>query len=55
MDYLLMHKNTPVAEMCLDDEICYISKISDIFAFEHIPVGINFSKGIIDRSELNEW
>lgn len=55
MDYLLMHKNTPVVEMRLDDETCYISKISDIFAPEHIPVGINFSKGIIDRSELNEW
>lgn len=55
MDHLLMHKNTPVAEIRLDDETCCISKISDIFAPEHIPVGIKYSKGIIDRSELNKW
>lgn len=55
MDYLLMHKRTPVAEMRLDDETCYISKISDIIAPEHIPIGIKYSKGIIDRTELNEW
>ncbi len=55
MDYLLMHKNIPVAEMCLDNETCYISKISDILAPEHIPIGIKYSKGIIDRRELNEW
>ena len=55
MNYILMHKNTAVAKICLDDETCYISRISDIFAPEHIPVGIKFSKGIINRSELNEW
>lgn len=55
MDYLLMHKRTPVAEMRLDDETCYISKISDIIAPEHIPIGIKYSKGIIDRTELNKW
>lgn len=55
MDYLLMHKNIPVVEMRLDDETCYISKISDILAPDHIPVGIKYSKGTIDRSELNEW
>lgn len=55
MDYLLMHKRTPVAEMRLDDETCYISKISDIIAPEHIPIGIKYSKGIINRTELNEW
>ena len=55
MDYLLMHKNIPVAEISLDSETCYISKISDVLAPEHIPIGINYSKGIIDRRELNEW
>lgn len=55
MDYLLMHKNTPVAEMRLDDETCYISRISDILAPEHIPVGIKYSKGVVDRREMNEW
>lgn len=55
MDYLLMHKRKPVVEMRLDDETCHILKISDILSPEHIPVGIKYSKGIIDRSELNEW
>lgn len=50
-----MHKKIPVAEIYIDDESCCISKISDIFDPEHIPVGINYSRGIINRSELNEW
>lgn len=55
MNYLLMHKSIPVAAMRLDDETCYISKISEVFAPDHIPVGIKYSKGIIDRQGLNEW
>lgn len=55
MDYFLMHKNIAVAEICLDDETCYISKISDIFVPEHIPVGIKDPKGNVDRRALNEW
>lgn len=55
MEYLLMHKNIPAAEICLDSETCYISKISNVLAPDHIPIGIGCTNGIIDRRELNGW
>ena len=55
MEYTLMHKNVEVAELLLDDESCYILKVDKLNAPEHLPVGIRYSKGIVERNELNLW
>lgn len=55
MNYILMHKNMAAARIILDDETCRILKISDVYAPEHIPVGIKYKNGMIDKSDLNEW
>ena len=55
MEYTLMHKNVEVAELQLDDESCYILKVDKLNAPEHLPVGIRYSKGVVERNELNLW
>ncbi len=55
MTYILMHKNTPVASLELDDAFCMIRSIIEIYNEEHLPVGVHIRKGIADRKELNEW
>ncbi|MBQ5335907.1 MAG: excisionase, partial [Oscillospiraceae bacterium] len=50
-----MHRSTAVAELSLDEDIGYILKIGDVFAPEHLPVGVGMKKGIADRAALNEW
>ena len=54
-DYVLMHKNIPVAEMTLDEASCYISAIDEIYYENHVPVGIPVEKGEINRAALNKW
>ena len=39
MEYTLMHKNLPVAQIEIDEETGSISKIIEIFHEEHLPVG----------------
>ena len=51
----LMHKRTAVAELKLDNETGYIQKIGDVFALEHLPVGVGMKRGTIDRAALNTW
>lgn len=53
--YTLMHKNTPVAEIVLDNASGTISAIGEIYTPEHVPVGIAVKKGKVDRAALNEW
>lgn len=53
--YVLMHKNTPVAGVDLDEATGTISAIGHVFHDKHVPVGINIKKGLIDRASLNEW
>lgn len=55
MDYLLMHKAIPVADLTLDEVTCAIVKIGIVHALEHVPVGITVRRGEIDRAALNEW
>ena len=50
-----MHKHTAVAELNLDNETAYIQKIGDVFAPEHLPVGVGMKRGAIDRTALNTW
>ncbi len=51
----LMHKRTAVVELNLDNETGFIQKIGDVFAPEHLPVGVSMKKGTVDRAALNTW
>lgn len=53
--YILMHKNIPVADIELDEASSAISAIGHIYEAPHVPLGISVKKGMIDRSALNEW
>lgn len=53
--YVLMHKNVPVADLKLDTASGSISTIGSAHEKAHVPVGIPVKKGIIDRTALNEW
>lgn len=55
MKCTLMHKQTAVADIELDDATGFIQKINTVYAPEHLPVGVPVRKGIADRTALNEW
>lgn len=55
MKYILMHKDIPVAKLSLDDVLCDIWKIEDVYCAEHLPVGVSLRRGRVDRGELNVW
>lgn len=55
MKCTLMHKKISVASIELDDATGFIKKIREIYAPEHLPVGIPIKQGIADRASLNEW
>ncbi len=55
MKCTLMHKQKAVAQMELDEITGFILKITDVFAGEHLPVGVSFRSGIADRAALNDW
>lgn len=55
MNYTLMHKNIPVAEIELDDASGAIAAIGKVYAPEHTPVGIPVKKDAVDRALLNDW
>lgn len=50
-----MHKNEPVVEIELDEATVSVSAIGQVYAKQHVPVGIPIHKGKIDRASLNEW
>lgn len=54
-DYVLMHREYPVAEVGLDEAAAAITKIGVVHAAERVPVGITVKQGAIDRAALNEW
>lgn len=55
MRCLLMHKRIPVADIELDDATGFIQKIGEIYAPEHLPVGIPVKNGVADRTAFNTW
>ena len=55
MECILMHKRIPVSSIELDDATGFIRKIGDIYAPEHLPVGIPVRNGIADRASFNDW
>ena len=54
MKYVLMHKEIPVATIDLDEVLCGIRKIEEVYNEAHLPVGIHIRHGVVDRTELNE-
>ena len=55
MQYVLMHKNTPVMEIEIDEYSAAITKTGHVMNPAHIPVGISISGGRPDRRSLNDW
>lgn len=53
--YVLMHKNVPVANIDLDEGTCVILAVGSAYAEQHVPVGVPVKNGVIDRTALNEW
>lgn len=58
MKYTLMHKNIPVADIEIDDELGVITGIDKVIAKEHLPVGVLHPlhhKETVDKAALNHW
>ena len=55
MEYILMHKNTAVADITIDSATAVISSVGEVYNIEHSPVGIHLKNGKIDRASLNKW
>lgn len=50
-----MHKEIPVVSLEIDEEVCVINKIKEIYNDAHLPVGVHITNSIDDRAELNHW
>ena len=58
MNYTLMHKNISVANIEIDEDTGVISRIGDIQAKEHIPLGtvhIMQHREVVDKAVFNKW
>lgn len=55
MKCVLMHKRIQVASVEIDDATGYIQKIGEIYAPDHLPIGVYVRYGVADRTELNQW
>ena len=52
---MLMHKQIKVAKIELNEDAGFIQRIGNVFAPEHIPVGVSVKRGVADRAALNKW
>lgn len=55
MNYTLMHKDIPFADLTLDEATGSVQRISVLLHGEHLPVGVPIHRGMADRAALNEW
>lgn len=55
MNYTLMHKNIPAADINIDSSSGTVSKIINIHSPERLPVGVRCKNGAADLAGLNEW
>ncbi len=58
MKYTLMHKNIAVADIEIDEALGGVTKIRNITAKEHLPVGtirIQRDDEVVDRYAFNQW
>ena len=55
MKFVLMHRNTTVAAVKIDEITGVIYAIGEIYDSGHLPLGTNVKDGSIDRAKLNDW
>lgn len=55
MKCILMNKNIPVVNLELDEDTVAVSKITEAYHLDFLPVGIDKRTGLPNRKELNEW
>ena len=55
MKCVLYHRTIPVLQIELDDASGVIREIGDVYAREHLPLGVGFIQDRPDRSSLNAW
>ena len=55
MNYTLMHKDIPVADLTLDEATGSIQRIDVLLHGVHLPVGVSVRHGVADRAALNDW
>lgn len=55
MRCILMNKNTPVVGLELDEDTIAVSKITEAYDLDFLPIGIDKRTGLPNRKELNEW
>jgi hypothetical protein len=55
MEYTLMHKELPIAQLELDEETGSIRKVLSVQEASHMPLGVMTPKGMVDRGALNDW
>lgn len=55
VQYTLMHKDMPVADLVLDEATSAVQKVCDLYYAEHLPVGVSVKRGVVDRAALNSW
>ena len=58
LKYTLMHKNVAVADIEIDETLGGVTKIRNITAKEHLPVGtirIQRDDEVVDRYAFNQW
>ena len=53
-NYILMHRNIPVAELLLEDDGTVIAA-GKIFSFEHLPVGTGGKKNHLNIAMFRRW
>ena len=55
MKCTFMHKNMSVAKLEIDEGTGFIQKVKEVYAPEHLPLGIPMVGGRADRAAFNEW
>ena len=55
MKCTLMHRTVSAAEIDIDNDSGFITKILKVSAPEHLPIGVADPKGNLSRAALNQW
>lgn len=55
MIYELRHKDIVVLDLEIDDDTGVILKVPQAHTPSHIPMGVRFQQGVIDKKALNHW
>ncbi|MDR1870929.1 MAG: excisionase [Deltaproteobacteria bacterium] len=55
MDFVLMHKNYPVAHIVMDDQVFMIAEVKEVYDPRRLPLGIEIVEGYPERGRLNNW